>query len=66
MNNPGRRYVITGYLNLTDANCVQFTLQIGSSENLTLCQLGIGPQPNVVFGYTLNGGLSWRVLESFK
>ena len=66
MNNPGRRYVTTGYLNLTDASCVQFTLQIGSSDNLTLCQFDNGLQPNVVFGYTLNGGLSWTVLQSFK
>ena len=66
MNNPGRRYVITGYLNLSDASCVQFTAQIGSSDNLTLCQMDSDSQTNVVFGYTLNSGLSWTVLQSFK
>jgi len=66
MNNPGRQYVTTGYLNLTDASCVQFTLQIGSSGNLSQCQMDSGPQSNVVFGYTLNGGLSWTVVQSFK
>jgi len=66
MNNPGRRYVITGYLNLSDANCVQFTLQIGSAGNLSSCQFDSGSQPNVMFGYTVHGGLSWTVLQSFK
>ena len=66
MNNPGRRYVTTGYLNLTNTSCVQFTLQIGSSENLTLCQTNNSLQANVVFGYTLNGGISWTALESFQ
>ena len=66
MNNPGRRYVTTGFLNLTDTSCVQFTLQIGSSENLTQCQSDNGPQPNIEFGYTLNGVLSWTVLQSFE
>jgi len=66
MNNLGRRYVITGYLNLTGASCVQFTLQIGSSGNFSLCQMDSDPQSNVIFGYTLNGGLSWTVLQSFE
>ena len=66
MNDLGRRYVITGYLNLTGACCVQFTLQIGSSGNFSLCQIDSDPQSNVTFGYTLNGGLSWTVLQSFE
>ena len=66
MNNPGRRYVTTGFLNLTDTSCVQFTLQIGSLGNLTQCHSDSGPQLNVIFGYTLNGGLTWTVLRSFE
>ena len=65
LNNAGRRYVTTGYLQLIESTCVQFTLQIGSATNLTHCQTVNGPQ-DVVFGYSLNGGRTWIALRTFQ
>lgn len=65
LNNAGRRYITTGYLQLTESTCVQFTLQIGSAMNLMHCQTVNGTQ-DVVFGYSLNGGRTWIALRTFQ
>ena len=66
LNNAGRRYVITGYLQLNESTCVQFTLQIGSAGNLTRCQMVNATQDVVVFGYSVNGGRTWIALRTFQ
>ena len=65
LNNASRRYVATGYLQLTESNCVQFTLQIGSAMDLMSCQIVNGTQ-DVVFGYSLNGGRTWKAITTFQ
>ena len=65
LNNASRRYVTTGYLQLTESTCVQFTLQIGSAMNLMHCQIVNGTQ-DVVFGYSLDGGRTWKPLTTFQ
>ena len=65
LNDAGRRYVTTGYLQLTNSSCVQFTLQIGSAMNLSRCQTVNGTQ-DVVFGYSLNGGRTWTAIRTFQ
>ena len=66
LNDGARRYVTTGYLQLTESHCVQFTLQIGSAMNLTRCQMANFMQNGVVFGYSLNGGRTWIALRTFQ
>jgi len=65
MNGPGPRYATTSYLNLTDTNSVQFTLQMGSPTNLVNCERDSN-MSRIDFGYSLNGGLSWTILKSFQ
>lgn len=65
LNNAGRRYVTTGYVQLTQSTCVQFTIQIGSATNLMRCQTVNGTR-EVMFGYSLNGGRTWIALRRFE
>lgn len=65
LNNAGRRYVTTSYLQLTESTCAQFTLQIGSATDLMSCQMINGAQ-NVVFGYSLTGGTTWIAIRTFE
>ena len=65
LNNGAHRYVTTGYLQLTESTCVQFTLQIGSAMNLTRCQTANTTQ-DVIFGYSLNGGRTWIALRTLQ
>lgn len=66
LNNDGHRYVTTSNLNLTTSTCMQFTLQIGSESNLPGCPMASGTDHSVAFGYSLNNGLSWTVLNLFQ
>ena len=65
LNNGARQYVTTGYLQLTESTCVQFTLQIGSATNLTRCQM-VNTTQDVIVGYSLNGGRTWIALRTFQ